>query len=145
MKYALSVVASGLFLAGCVTVQSTETSAAPAPQAVQAERPSTNLVILYNLKDGVTPADFREWVMKSDYPAMRGLERVEAFHTHKAVGLLPGTGDGEPSVDYVETFAIPDLDGFVAEDMPGETVQTIMSEFTGFAEAPEFIVVREIE
>jgi hypothetical protein len=37
------------------------------------------------------------------------------------------------------------LDGFVAEDMGGATVQSIMGSFLGFAEAPEFIIVSEVE
>lgn len=34
-------------------------------------------------------------------------------------------GEGAPSVQYVEIFDIPDMDGFTSEDMPGETVQNI--------------------
>ena len=37
-------------------------------------------------------------------------------------------------------FDIPDLAGFTAEDMPGGTVQGIMGQFMGFAEAPEFLI-----
>jgi hypothetical protein len=54
-------------------------------------------------------------------------------------------GDGKPSVTYIETFSIPDLDGFVAEDMPGATVQGVMGQFMGFADAPQFIVVSEVQ
>jgi hypothetical protein len=54
-------------------------------------------------------------------------------------------GDGAPSVQYVEAFAIPDLEGFVTEDMGGETVQSVMESFMGFAEAPQFIVVSEVK
>lgn len=54
-------------------------------------------------------------------------------------------GDGKPTVQYIETFSIPNLDAFVAEDMPGATVQGIMGQFMGFAEAPQFIVVSEIQ
>ncbi|MCA8899292.1 MAG: REDY-like protein HapK [Hyphomonas sp.] len=102
-----------------------------------------NLIILYTLKDGVSPADFEEWVATRDHPTMRGLTRVKDFQTYRAEGLL--MGDGTPSVTYIETFAIDDMAGFGSEDMAGEAVQAISSEFAGFAEAPQFILVTPIE
>jgi len=115
---------------------------APAPAPV-AERKPVNLIIMYNLKAGVTPADFEAWVKTSDQPVMRGLARVADFQTLRAERLL--MGDGQPSVKDIETFSISDLDGFVAEDMPGATVQGVMGQFMGFAEAPQFIVVSEVQ
>lgn len=114
----------------------------PAPAPV-AEHKKINLILLYTLKAGVTPADFEAWVKSTDYPTMRGLARVADFRTHRAEKLL--VGDGKPAVQYIETFSIPDMDGFTAEDMPAEKVQGIMGQFMGFAEAPQFIVVSEIE
>lgn len=114
----------------------------PAPAPVAEHKP-VNLILLYTLKAGVTPADFEAWVKSTDYPTMRGLARVADFRTHRAEKLL--VGDGKPTVQYIETFSIPDMDKFVAEDMPGETVQGIMGQFMGFAEAPQFIVVSEIQ
>ena len=46
---------------------------------------------------------------------------------------------------YIEAFAIPDLEGFVAEDMGGEIVQAVMGGFMGLVDAPQFIVVSEVE
>jgi len=115
---------------------------APAAAPVAARKP-VNLIIMYNLKAGVTPADFETWVKTSDQPAMRGLARVADFQTLRAEKLL--MGDGKPSVQYIETFSIPDLDGFVAEDMPGATVQGVMGQFMGFADAPQFMVVSEVQ
>ena len=100
------------------------------------------LILLYNLNDGVTPADFENWVRTVDYPPMRGISRVEDFRTYRAEKLL--MGEGAPSVQYIEMFDIPDLDGFVGEDMPGETVQSVMGQFMGFAEAPQFIICSEV-
>lgn len=115
---------------------------APAPAPVAVHKP-VNLIILYSLKAGVTPADFEAWVKSTDHPTMRGLARVADFRTMRAEKLL--MGDGKPTVQYIETFSVSDMDGFVAEDMPGETVQGVMGQFMGFAEAPQFIVVSEID
>lgn len=100
------------------------------------------LILLYNLKDGVSRDDFENWVTAVDYPAMRGLERVKSFTTYRTEKLL--MGEGAPSVQYVEIFDIPDLDGFTTEDMPGDTVQSVMGAFMGFAEAPQFIISEAI-
>lgn len=101
------------------------------------------LILIYRLKDGVDASDFENWVRTTDYPAMRGLSRVNSFHTYRTEKLL--MGEARPSADYVEIFDIPDLDGFAAEDMPGETVQSIMGQFMGFADSPEFIICSDVE
>jgi hypothetical protein len=106
------------------------------------ETAAPNLFLLYTLKDGVTPEQFESWVRETDYPAMRSLARVASFRTFRAERLL--IGEGSPSVAYIEAFAIPDLEGFMAEDMGGETVQSVMGAFMGFAEAPQFIVASEV-
>ncbi len=54
-------------------------------------------------------------------------------------------GPEKPAIQYIETFSIPDLDGFTKEDMGGETVQKVMGSFMGFASAPQFLVVTEIK
>jgi len=100
------------------------------------------LIILYNLKDGVSRDDFHTWIRTIDYPTMRGLARVDSFKTYMTKELL--MGDGSPSVGYVEIFDIPDLGGFIAEDLGGDTVQGIMGQFMGFADAPEFIICEEV-
>lgn len=102
-----------------------------------------NLMLLYKLKPGVTRDQFETWVRDTDYPAMRGLRRVASYVNHRTERRL--VGEGSPSVDYVEVFDIPDLDGFVAEDMPGQTVRAITADFMGFADAPEFLVVGEVK
>lgn len=106
-------------------------------------RAPVNLILIYKLKDGVTPADFEAWVRSTDYPSMRGLKRVADFRTHRVE--RPLMGNDKPGVQYIETFAIPDLEGFIKEDMAGQTVQGVMGAFMGFAEAPQFLIVSEIK
>mgnify|MGYP002138278902 FL=1 len=133
----LRLLAPALFLAGCSMMP----GAAGAP--THAERTSTNLILVYSLKDGVTPADFENWVRTTDYPSMRGIKRVADFRTHRVERSL--MGPEKPAIQYIETFSIPDLDGFTKEDMGGETVQKVMGSFMGFAAAPQFLVVTEIK
>lgn len=100
------------------------------------------LLLRYNLKDGVSSEDFENWVRDTDQPTMRSLKRVKSFETWKATGLL--MGDGAPSQSYFEIFEIDDLAAFTAEDMPGDTVQSIMGQFSGFADNPEFVIAEKL-
>lgn len=108
------------------------------------------VVVSYRLKPGVTPADFERWVREVDQPTLRGLARVKAMDTFRIERPLFGEGtenrgDGPaPSMRYVELFHIPDLAGFLAEDLPGATMQAVLAQFEGFAEAPEFLVAEKL-
>lgn len=139
MKW-MMMAAAALALAAC---GDQARDCAPAPPAPVEAAAQPNLFLLYTLAEGVSPADFERWVVETDYPAMRALERVQDFRTYRAERLL--IGEGAPGVAYIEAFTIPDLDGFIAEDMGGETVQAIMGQFMGFAEAPQFIVASEVK
>lgn len=99
------------------------------------------VIISYRLKPGVTPADFEHWVKTVDQPTLRGLSRVAAMDTYRVTGLLTG---GAASTAYVEVFDIPDLDGFMAEDMTAEPMTSIMAQFDGFSDAPEFLVAERL-
>ena len=100
------------------------------------------VIIRYNLKPGVTPADFEHWVRTVDQPTLRGLARVKAFDTFRIERLL--MGEGEPSAQYLELFHIPDLAGFMTEDMASAAMQAVMAQFDGFADAPEFLVAEKL-
>lgn len=100
------------------------------------------VILTYRLKPGVTQQSFEDWVRSTDYPTMRGLTRVASFANHRVRGLL--IGEGDPGMDYIEIFDIPDLDGFTAEDMPGPVVQGIMGDFMGRVDDAKFIVLDEV-
>jgi hypothetical protein len=100
------------------------------------------IILTYRLLPGVTPADFEHWVATVDQPAMRGLARVKSFDTFRVTGLL--MGDGEPSIQYVEVFDVPDIGGFTGEDMTGPTVQSVLGQFMGFADNPEIMLAEKL-
>jgi hypothetical protein len=100
------------------------------------------IIITYTLKPGVSREIYEQWTRTVDYPAMCGLTRESSFVTHRTTCRL--VGEGAPSVDYIEVFDVPDLDGFVREDMPGPVVRTVMGEFLQFVEKPEFLVAEDV-
>ena len=103
----------------------------------------TQIILLYNLQDGVSRDEFHEWVTTIDHPSMRGLASVDSFRTFETKSLL--MGEGSPSHQYVEVFEISDMAGFTGSDMPGDTVQMVMGQFMGFADAPQFIIAEEVK
>lgn len=102
----------------------------------------SNVMITYKLKPGVTRDAFEAWVRTYDYPNIRGIKRVAAFTNHRVERLL--IGEGAPSMDYVEVFDIPDLDGFTAEDLGSDHLQAVMGEFMARVDDPQFLVVSPI-
>ena len=100
------------------------------------------LLLRYTLKDGVSPEDFEKWVRETDQPKMRSLQRVTSCNTYKMTGLL--MGEGAPAQQYAELFEISDMDGFTGEDMPGELVQSVMGEFMGMVDNPEFAICEAV-
>lgn len=97
-----------------------------------------NIIILYNLKPSVTREQYETWTRTRDYPAMRGLSRVQSFVNYRIE--KPLMGEFTPSAQYVEIFEIADLDGFVQEDMAGGVVQGVMGEFMQYVENPQFLI-----
>jgi REDY-like protein HapK len=102
----------------------------------------SKIMILYRLKADVTREQYESWTRNTDYPTMRGLQRVESFVNHRAIRHL--LDEEKPSVDYIEVFDVPDLAGFLSEDLGGSVVQQIMGEFMQYVENPEFIVLEEV-
>jgi hypothetical protein len=102
----------------------------------------SKLIIIYTLKSTTTQAQYESWTRGTDYPLMRGLERVSSFENYRTIKHL--MDDAKPSVDYVEIFDIPDLAGFIAEDMGGSIVQKVMGEFMQYVENPEFIIAEAV-
>ncbi|MDF7774450.1 hypothetical protein P1X14_04260 [Sphingomonas sp. AOB5] len=100
------------------------------------------VILQYRLVPGVTKDEFEAWVRTTDYPTMRGISRVASFANHRVRGLL--IGEGEPEMDYIEIFDIPDFEGFTSEDMPGAVIQGIMGDFASRVENPVFLIADEI-
>ncbi len=100
------------------------------------------LFLHYTLKPGVTKDAYESWTRATDYPVMRGLKRVSSFTVNRVRGLL--LGEGAVGIDYIEVFDIPDLDGFIAEDMGAAVVQSVMQQFMDYVDNPRFIIADEV-
>lgn len=99
------------------------------------------IVVLYNLKPGVSREDYEAWAREADIPTVSSLGSVASFEVLKAAGLL--IGEGKPPYDYVELIKVPDMGPFGA-DLGQPHVQAGAARFQGFADNPLFILTESI-
>ena len=101
----------------------------------------TRIVALFNLKRGVTPADYERWARRIDLPTVNGLSSVDKFEVFKSVGLL-GT-DAKPPYQYVEIIDVGDMDQF-GKDVATATMQKVAGEFQAMADDLVFILTDKL-
>lgn len=99
------------------------------------------IVVIFNLKEGVSAADYEAWAKKDDIPGVNRLKSVEGFTVHKATGLLGS--DAASPYQYVEILDITGMDPFVAE-ISTEEFQAMAAPFQDFADNPQFILTEDI-
>ncbi len=100
------------------------------------------IIVLFNLKPGVSVADYEAWAKATDIPTVRGLSSIAGFEVFAATHLLGS--DDPPPYAYVEIIDVADFDAFGA-DVSSATMQRISAEFQSFADNPRFLVTRNIE
>jgi len=99
------------------------------------------IIVLFNLKPGVTATDYEDWARSRDIPGVRSLPSVDDFTVLRTIGVLGGTA--KAPFDYVEIIEVADMDGF-GTDIATDASQAVAAEFEGFADAPVFMVTEEL-
>lgn len=99
------------------------------------------IIVVFNLKDGVSAAEYEAWAKKDDIPGVNRLGSVEKFTVHKATGLF-GSDDAAP-YQYIEVLDINGMDSFVADISTAE-FQAMAAPFQNFAENAQFILTEDI-
>ena len=84
------------------------------------------IIVLFNLKDGISVEDYENWAKTRDIPGVNALGSVDSFTVHKATGLF-GSDDASP-YDYFEIIDINGMDRFVA-DISTEEFQAAAAPF----------------
>ena len=95
------------------------------------------IVVLFNLKDADSRADYESWAKSTDLPVVNGLRSVDAFSVHRTTGMLGS--DAVPPYQYVEIIDVNDMELFGTE-VATDTMQKVAGEFQGFADSPLFIL-----
>lgn len=99
------------------------------------------IIVLFNLKDGVSVEDYENWAKTRDIPGVNALGSVENFTVHKATGLFGA--DGSPPYAYFEIIDVSDMDGFVA-DVSTEEFQAAAAPFQDYADNPQFVLTEDL-
>ena len=92
---------------------------------------STRIIVLFNLKPGVSVADYEAWALTRDLPTVRALGSIAGFDVFRATGLL---GGGASPYGYIEIIDVADMDGF-GNDVLTDPMPAIAAEFGEFADA----------
>ena len=99
------------------------------------------VIVLFNLKQGIEGEAYEEWARKTDIPGVRSLVSVDDFTVYRSTGLL-GT-DAPPPYKYIEIIDVNDMERF-GVDVATEAVQKVAAEFQGFADNPQFILTERL-
>ncbi len=100
-----------------------------------------NIIVLFNLKEGVDVDAYESWANATDLPVVNGLGSIDEFEVFKTTGLL---GSDTPApYQYVERLVINDFDKFGA-DVGTDTMKKVAAEFQEFADSPMFITLESI-
>ncbi len=102
---------------------------------------ATKILALFNLKEGVSVADYENWAKTVDIPTVNGLGSIEKFEVFKTTGLL--FSEDTPPYQYFETIDILDMDKF-GEEAGSETMQKIAAEFQDMTEGLVFITTEQL-
>lgn len=101
----------------------------------------TTIVVLFNLKEGVSVEDYEAWARTTDIPGVRGLKSIAGFDVLRTTGLL-GTDDNSP-YSYIEIINVKDMALF-GEEVSTDAMKAVAAEFQTFADNPQFIMTEEI-
>lgn len=92
---------------------------------------ATRIVVLFNLKPGVSAADYEDWARRRDLPTVRALRSIAGFDVFRATGLL---GGGTAPYAYIEIIDVADMAAFGA-DIAKDPMPGIAAEFGELADA----------
>lgn len=99
------------------------------------------IIVLFDLKPGVSVAEYEEWARTRDLPNVRALGSVNGFTIHRATGLFGS--DAASPVQYIELIDVTDIDAFTAE-VTTEAFQALAAPFGEYADNPRFILTDEV-
>ena len=99
------------------------------------------IIVLFNLKPGVSISEYEAWARTRDMPNVNALGSVDRFTVHRATGLFGS--DAPPPYAYVEIIDITGMDAFVA-DVTTPEFQALAAPFRDYADNPQFILTEDL-
>ena len=99
------------------------------------------MIVLFNLKAGVSVDDYEVWAKARDIPIVRAMPSVDDFQVYRTTGLFGSTA--APPYAYIEVIDVADMDGF-DKDIASAAMQDNMTDFAGFADAPAIMLTEAL-
>ena len=99
------------------------------------------LIVLFNLKEGANETDYEKYAVEIDSPTIKRLSSHRDFKILKGLNLF-GSEVASP-YRYIEIMTISNFDELGA-DMQKEETQTMLKQFSAFADDPQLIVTKQI-
>lgn len=101
---------------------------------------ASRIIVLFNLKPGVSIEDYETFARTRDLPTVNALPSIHSFEVYRTTGLLR-TGEPAP-YQYIEIIDIADMDGF-GHDVQTEAMTAIAGAFRELAD-PVFITTEKL-
>jgi hypothetical protein len=100
------------------------------------------LIVLFNLKDGVSIADYEDFAKELDIPTVKSLKSVSEFQVFRSLGIFGS--DVPPPYEYVEIIHFDSIENLVSDMGKEPKMAEIPAKFQAFADNPIFIVSESI-
>jgi len=98
------------------------------------------IIVLFNLKAGVSVSDYEAFARNTDLPIVNALPSVDKFEILKAQGLL---GGGASPYSYIEIIDVNSLEQLGA-DVSTDTMKKVAATFQSMTDNPLFIVTSNL-
>lgn len=95
---------------------------------------------LFNLKEGVSPADYEAWAKGTDLPTVNALPSIASFRVFRTTGVLGS--DAKPPFGYVEVLDVADMEQF-GKDVATAAMGEVAAAFQGMVEVT-FLTTEEL-
>ena len=102
----------------------------------------TTLIVLFNLKAGVSEADYEAFAKTLDIPTVSGLKSVSDFKVYKSYGIFGS--DATPLYRYFELINFSNVDELVSDMGAEPKMADIPTKFAEMADNPMFILTKQI-
>ena len=96
------------------------------------------LIVLFNLKEGVSSADYEAFAKELDIPTVKSLQSVSEFQVFKSLGIFGS--DATPPYQYVEMIHFDSIENLVSDMGKEPKMSEIPAKFQEMADNPIFIV-----
>ncbi|HEX8419725.1 MAG TPA: REDY-like protein HapK [Sphingomonas sp.] len=92
---------------------------------------ATRIIVLFNLKPGISQDEYEAWARTRDLPSVRALPSIAGFDVFRSTGLL---GGGDAPCAYIEIIDVADMAAF-GVDVTADPMPAIAAEFGRLADA----------